>query len=213
MGYRRQKSYSRYNNNYATAGAYDSTGRWRSEAWHMDGGANDEGWHRAWCNYCGKETEHGRGSGCVPCGDRMAASYNRRHAIKKRAAANNNPHKLDRWAALKLYEVSEGPLYGFLESLCEQNQKKCLSPKQVSVGAAILSKVLDADVVARLWSKTKPQIETRDLEVGDVVRLSEAINPMKVVSFDHRRGQVLLASLESNSTTWAQNDGRWVVLK
>lgn len=212
MGYRRQKSYSRYNNYYASPGSYDSTGRWRSEAWHMDGGANDEGWHQAWCNYCGKVTEHGRGSGCVTCGDRMAAAYNKRHAAKKRTATNPNPHKLDRWAALKLYEVSEGPLYGFLASLCEQNKKKSLSPKQVSVGADILSKVLDADVVARLWSKTKPQIETRDLKVGDIVRLSEAINPMKVISFDHRRGQVLLASLESSSTTWAQNDGRWVVI-
>ena len=212
MGYRRQKSYSRYNNNYAMAGGYDSTGRWRSEAWHLDGGANDEGWHRAWCNYCGKETEHGRGSGCVPCGDRMAAAHRRRVA-KKRSLRNTNPHKRDRWAVLKLYEVSEGPLYGFLASLCEQNQKKCLSPKQVSVGAEILSKVLDSDIVDRLWSRTKPQIEDRKLKVDDIVRLREAVNPMKVISFDNRRNQVLLSSLESNSTTWASNDGRWVVLK
>ena len=33
----------RYRNNYAVDGGYDSTGRWRSAAWHMDGGANDEG--------------------------------------------------------------------------------------------------------------------------------------------------------------------------
>ena len=47
-------------------------GRWRSEAWHMDGGANDEGWHNAYCYNCGTTTEHGRGSGCVPCGDKAA---------------------------------------------------------------------------------------------------------------------------------------------
>ena len=46
-------------------GGYDSTGRWRSEAWHMDGSANDEGWHYRYCNYCGSETEHARGGGCV----------------------------------------------------------------------------------------------------------------------------------------------------
>lgn len=178
----------------------------------MDGGANDEGWHHAWCNYCGKETEHGRGSGCVPCGDRMAAAH-RRRVTKKRSMYNTNPHKLDRWAVLKLYELSEGPLYGFLASLCEQNQERCLSPKQVSVGASILSKVLDADVVDRLWSKTKPQIENRDLIIGDIVRLREAVNPMKVISFDNRRNQVLLAGLESKSTSWAPNDGRWVVIK
>lgn len=212
MGYRRQKSYSRYNNYYATSGGYDSTGRWRSEAWHMDGGANDEGWHHAWCNYCGKETEHGRGSGCVTCGDRIAAA-NRRRKIKKKSPTNANPYQLDRWSVLKLYEVNEGPLYGFLKSLCEQNQRKALSSKQVSVGAEILSKVLDKEIVDRLWSRTKPQIADRDLVAGDVVRLREAVNPMKVISFDARRNQVLLSSLESGSTTWAQNDGRWVLIK
>ena len=57
-------------------GGYDRTGRWRSEAWHMDGGANDEGWHQAFCYNCGTTTEHGRGSGCVPCADK---------AIRRRA--------------------------------------------------------------------------------------------------------------------------------
>ena len=58
---------SRRENRY---GGYDRTGRWRSEAWHMDGGANDEGWHYKMCYNCGKETEHGVAEGCVPCGDR-----------------------------------------------------------------------------------------------------------------------------------------------
>jgi hypothetical protein len=68
MGYRR----NRYNN-YAMGGGYDSTGRWRSEAWHMDGGANDEGWHYRFCHVCSKETEHGSqcsGVYCVKCDDR-----------------------------------------------------------------------------------------------------------------------------------------------
>ena len=50
------------------AGYY--AGRWRSDAWWEDGGANDEGWHQAFCHSCGRTTEHGRGSGCVPCGDK-----------------------------------------------------------------------------------------------------------------------------------------------
>ena len=69
---------SYWRKNYGYSGGYDSTGRYRSEAWHMDGGANDEGWHYRFCNYCGKETEHGRGSGCVPCGDRIAAARARK---------------------------------------------------------------------------------------------------------------------------------------
>ena len=76
MGYRRN-----YSRSFTMNGGYDSTGRWRSEAWHMDGGANDEGWHQAFCSYCGKKTEHGHGSGCVPCGDRQAA-YRRRNRVK-----------------------------------------------------------------------------------------------------------------------------------
>ncbi len=209
MGYRRRSYSSRYNN-YSVSGGYDSTGRWRSDAWHMDGGANDEGWHYAYCSACGKETEHGRGSGCVPCGDRMVAAS--RRSVKNRATVNSNPHKLDRWSVLKLYEVNKGSLCNFLESLCEQNKNKCLTPKQVSVGAKILLKVLDEDVVNRLWSRVKPEIEARDLVVGDVVRLKEAVNPMKVISFDNRRNQVLLNGLESNSKSWAPNDGRWVVI-
>ncbi len=59
-------------------GGYDITGRWRSEAWHMDGGANDEGWYHKYCGACGKKTEHGRGEGCVPCGDRARGIYNKK---------------------------------------------------------------------------------------------------------------------------------------
>ncbi len=59
-----------YRRRYSTYGGYDRGGRWRSEAWHMDGGANDEGWHYAFCHVCNKETEHGRqctGNFCVEC--------------------------------------------------------------------------------------------------------------------------------------------------
>ena len=61
------------------AGYY--AGKWRSDAWWMDGGANDEGWHQAFCHNCGRTTEHGRGSGCVPCGDKAA-----RRRVGKRTA-------------------------------------------------------------------------------------------------------------------------------
>lgn len=61
MGYRR-----RYNNYGYSNWSY---GRYRSDAWHMDGGANDEGFHDAYCYSCARTTEHERGS-CVPCTDR-----------------------------------------------------------------------------------------------------------------------------------------------
>ena len=82
----------RYRNNYGVDGGYDSTGRWRSEAWHMDGGANDEGWYHAWCSSCGSKTEHGRGEGCVPCGDRAASARARRnnqHKVKVRTVGEH----------------------------------------------------------------------------------------------------------------------------
>ena len=47
----------------------DSTGRYRSEAWHEDGGANDEGYSHGYCTPCGRETEHESGS-CIPCEER-----------------------------------------------------------------------------------------------------------------------------------------------
>ena len=219
MGYRRQKSYSRYNNNYASAGGYDSTGRWRSEAWHMDGGANDEGWHQSWCNYCGKETEHGRGSGCVPCGDRIvAARHNRAKNKKASKKIDKNPHQLDRWAVLKLYEISTGPLFGFLESLSEQNQKRCLTPKQVSIGAEVLSKVVDKDIVDRLWTRKELPVDSA-MKIGSIVRLKDAINPMLVVGyncpFSRHSNEFELRSMENPdaASSWVFDDGRWVIIK
>lgn len=64
---------SYYRRNYGYGSGYDLGGRWRSEAWHMDGGANDEGWHQSFCGCCGKNTEHGtglKGTYCVPCDDK-----------------------------------------------------------------------------------------------------------------------------------------------
>jgi len=58
-------SYRSYNNS-----SYGS--RRRSEAWYMDGGANDEGYNHRYCSACGKKTEHDIAD-CIPCGDMAAA--------------------------------------------------------------------------------------------------------------------------------------------
>ena len=142
MKYRRQNYSSRYNN-YTMAGGYDSTGRWRSEAWHMDGGANDEGWHQAHCHLCGKETEHGRGSGCVPCGDRAV-----RQRLRK---SQKNPAQADRRWMFSLYEKKAGNLPNFLQSLKEQNELRCLSTKQIETGMKILSKHIDVGTLRSFW--------------------------------------------------------------
>jgi len=208
MTYRFRNSYNRYHGD----GGYDTTGRWRSEAWHMDGGANDEGWHQRYCSVCNKETEHGRqstGNFCVPCSDRRLTP---KVSHKKTMVVNPNPHKLDRWAALKLYEVNAGAIPGFLKSLVEQNEKRCLTPKQVKIGAKILSKIVDQDIIDRLWSRTTLRNEGKEIEVGSIVRLSEAVNPMLVLD-DNGRGEILLESLESGSKSWTINDGRWLVIK
>lgn len=138
MGYRR----SRYNN-YAMAGGYDSTGRWRSEAWHMDGGANDEGWHHRYCGACGTETEHARGGGCVACDNR---------AIRQQARKNRwNPAVDDRRYIFSLYEKRAGSLGSFLQSLKDQNEKRCLTQKQIEVGQKILLKHIDAGTLRSYW--------------------------------------------------------------
>lgn len=49
---------------------YDRSGRYRSDAWHEDGGANDEGYTHEQCHACGRDTEHERGD-CIPCDDRQ----------------------------------------------------------------------------------------------------------------------------------------------
>ena len=62
-------SYRRRNYGYGRGMAYSL----RSEAYRMDGAANDEGWHYAFCYSCNKKTEHGSqcsGTYCVPCDDR-----------------------------------------------------------------------------------------------------------------------------------------------
>ena len=50
-------------------------GRWRSQAWLEDGGANDEGWHNKYCRSCCKVTEHGLSEGCVPCGNKAVMRW------------------------------------------------------------------------------------------------------------------------------------------
>ena len=178
----------------------------------MDGGANDEGWHYRQCSYCAKETEHGRqstGVFCVPCSNRKLTS---RISHKKTKIVNPNPYKLDRWAVIKLYEVKVVKIGGFLKSLMEQNEKRCLTPKQVKIGAKVLSKIIDQDIIDRLWSRTCPRNENQEIEIGSIVRLSEAVNPMLVLDKDSR-GEILLESLESGSKSWTVNDGRWLVIK
>lgn len=137
-----------YNNrrSYGYNGGYDRGGRWRSEAYHMDGGANDEGWHQRYCNSCGKTTEHGRqstGNYCVPCDDRQ------RHYRRKK---DKNPCKMNRRWVLSLYEKDAGSLPSFLASLKEQNEVRALSAKQISVGAKILSKHIDAGTIKSFWT-------------------------------------------------------------
>ena len=133
----------RWRSSYGYGGGYDSTGRWRSEAWHMDGGANDEGWHKKYCSYCDNTTEHGRGSGCVPCGDRQTA-YRRR--------TDKNPSKVNRRWVLSLYEEKAGKLPSFLTSLKEQNEKRALSAKQLDIGKKVLEKHIDAGTLRNYWN-------------------------------------------------------------
>ena len=136
MGYYRK-------NYYAMDGGYDRGGRWRSAAWHEDGGANDEGWHHRYCGVCGTETEHARGGGCVECDNR---------AIRERARKNRkNPAKGDRQWMFNLYEKRAGSLPSFLQSLKEQNEVRCLSPKQVAIGMKILKNHIDAGTLQSFW--------------------------------------------------------------
>ena len=223
MGYRRQKSYSRYNNDYAMAGGYDSTGRWRSEAWHMDGGANDEGWHQAYCHRCGKMTEHGRGSGCVPCGDRAIAARSR---SKKKANSFNSNWKadralqLDQMAVIRIYEANIGFRPDFLKSLDEQlNAKKKLSKKQIEVGAKVLAGSVDQDIIDRLWTRTSPREEDREMKVGSIVRLDSACDPRIVTNkncpwsrYDDEFEIKSMMSPELGSS-WTNDTKRYVVIK
>ena len=141
MKYRRRNYGSGHN--YTIDGGYDRGGRWRSSAWHMDGGANDEGWHHRYCGVCGTETEHARGGGCVECDNR---------AIRENARKNRkNPAKGDRQWMFSLYEKRAGSLPSFLQSLKEQNEVRCLSAKQVAIGMKILKKHIDVGTLQSFW--------------------------------------------------------------
>ena len=231
MGYRR--SYRNRYNNYAMAGGYDSTGRWRSEAWHMDGGANDEGWHYAYCNRCGKETEHGRGSGCVPCGNRNIEA---RRAKKKKTSFNSNwkaerQVHLDRAAVIRLYKINSGSLPNFLKSLDDQlsNNWKAsydksiklrqLSAKQVEIGAKVLRNIVDQDIIDRLWTRTAPRNAEAEMKVGSIVRLESACDPRVVASkncpwsrYDNEFEVKSMSNPEMGSS-WISDTSRYVVIK
>jgi hypothetical protein len=79
-------------NNHNSNGGYDSTGRWRSEAWHMDGGTNDEGFHDKYCHECYRVTEHGLTEGCIPCGDRAVALRSRQEVRSVIVAGSTENH-------------------------------------------------------------------------------------------------------------------------
>jgi len=78
----------------------------KSEAYRMDGGANDEGWHYRYCHTCNKQTEHGRGSGCVPCGDK-AARWNRSVRVVK-VAGSSETHTVKIYPNGKAYCSCKG---------------------------------------------------------------------------------------------------------
>lgn len=63
-GYR--KSYRSYG---SSSYGYSSTGygKYKSEAYHVDGGANDEGYNWRHCYTCSEKTEHDM-SECLSCG-------------------------------------------------------------------------------------------------------------------------------------------------
>ena len=222
MGYRRQKSYSRYNNHFATDGGYDSTGRWRSEAWHMDGGANDEGWHQAYCHRCGKMTEHGRGSGCVPCGDRRIVAKNRSKAKAKSFNANwkaNEAVRLDRLSVILIYKAKVGSLPSFLESLKNQlSGKRNLSAKQISVGSKVLSSIVDQDIVDRVWSRTSPRNAEAEFKIGSIVRMESTCDPRIVTGkncpWSRYDNEFEVKSIQdSNHSSWISDISRYGVIK
>jgi len=58
--------YRRYNNyGYSSRPYY--TDRYKSDAYRQDGGANDEGYYYAYCDCCGKRTEHESRGECLSC--------------------------------------------------------------------------------------------------------------------------------------------------
>lgn len=42
--------------------------KYDDDAWQRDGGANDEGYYLAWCQYCRRDTEHELDE-CLECQD------------------------------------------------------------------------------------------------------------------------------------------------
>ena len=64
-------------------------GRYRSDAWWADGGANDEGYHYKYCYSCGQKTEHDLNN-CISCGDRVS----RRRAQVRSVAVGNYTVKI-----------------------------------------------------------------------------------------------------------------------
>ena len=65
MGYRRYSEYDYEHNGRRYQRGYGRPGK--SDAYYMDGGANDEGYYYTYCSICDEETEHDPSSGCCEC--------------------------------------------------------------------------------------------------------------------------------------------------
>ena len=65
MAHRRYRNYG-YNRTHRSGGpTFGPPGK--SDAYYVDGGANDEGYYWTYCPSCDKKTEHDPCSGCCNC--------------------------------------------------------------------------------------------------------------------------------------------------
>ena len=167
-------------------------------------------------------TEHGRGSGCVPCGDRRIAAKNRPKA--KKNAFNTDwkvkeAVRLDRMAVVGIYEVNAGFLPQFLESLKDQlSKKKNLSAKQIEVGAKVLAGIVEQDIIDRVWSRTSPRNSDAEFKIGSIVRMKYACDPRVVTGkncpYSRRTDEFEVKSMyHSNHTNWISDTENYVVIK
>ena len=79
----------------------------------------------------------------MDCDNRIVAARVRKN--------RKNPAQKDRQYIFKLYETRAGNLPAFLQSLKEQNENRCLSPKQIEIGKKILVKHIDPTTVYLYW--------------------------------------------------------------
>ena len=127
--------------------------------------------------------------------------------------------RLDRMAAIGIYEVNAGSLPQFLESLKEQlSKKKNLSAKQIEVGAKVLAGIVEQDIVDRVWSRTSPRKSGAEFKVGSIVRMKYACDPRIVTGkncpYSRRTDEFEVKSMyHSNHTNWISDIENYVVIK